>query len=144
MSIRRINGYLPKAIDAIKICGICDKKTLEIDKTFRGQISSFGAAVQMGSLQAAVAFFTKQGGSDTERQKLMDAIKMLVYPEENKKTLLELVICDHGGRKNEILDAAVAIKLAMNAYILVDAEAKKKRNQETAASAEEGSGGAGN
>lgn len=134
MAVYRINKYLPDAIDLLEKCNIAQKG--KIEKTFRGQISSFGAAVQMGSLTAAVAFFSEKGGAKSHREHLMLVLYNLVYKEKgnyvlpitddkgdvtNKevfKYLLEKVIGDKEAKKDEIIDAAVAVKLAMSAYVL--------------------------
>lgn len=119
---------IARAIPLLKDAGIVniDEKTNSeyIVKTFRGQISSFGAAVEMGSLVSAVAFFSSKGGSVTERPKLMEVIYLLITEKDkknigNRDTLLNYVI-EHNDAllKRQIIDAAVAVKLAMNAYEL--------------------------
>lgn len=100
-----------------------------IEKSFRSQISSFGAAVEMGSLLSAVAFFSNKGGSDTDRPKLMQAIYMLITnnEESNEKSLLMHVKDNNTAEtKRDVIDAAVALKLAMNAYELRDKDDKPK------------------
>lgn len=118
--------------------GIVDKETQSIPRSFRSQISSFGAAVTMGSLNAAVAFFSEQGKSKTDRGLLMDALYLMIkIPKDKidkmtnedirnkteKKNLLNYVIDvkdqNRLSVKKEIIDNAVALKLAMNAYELV-------------------------
>ena len=120
------DSMIIRAIEILKTVGIVktDKNSKEyIEKTFRGQISSFGAAVEMGSLLSAVAFFSDKGGSSTDRPKLMKAIYMLLKESDDdcdEKTLLRYV-ADHSGDrflKRKVIDAAVAVKLAMNAYDL--------------------------
>lgn len=118
-----IDAMIGRAIEVLDTVGIVqtDKKDDKkyINKSFRGQISSFGAAVQMGSLISAVAFYSSQGGAETDRSKLMDAIYLLVTNEKTvqEKALLRLVV-DKKVTKQQAIDAAVAIKLAMNAYEL--------------------------
>ena len=64
---------IARAISVLDTAGIVKKdknpEKLYIEKAFRGQISSFGAAVEMGSLLSAVAFFSSQGSSPTDRTK---------------------------------------------------------------------------
>lgn len=128
-----------------KVAGIVDEKTHSIPHSFRGQISSFGAAVTMGSLTAAVAFFSEQGQSKINRSLLMDAIYVMltmkkdelnkIESEELTKKLKEKgksCLLDHlleymkknnqDYIKQEILDNAAALKLAMNAYHLTKEE----------------------
>lgn len=119
--------------------GIVDEKEHSIPHSFRSQISSFGAAVTMGSLTASVAFFSEQGKSKTNRSLLMEAIYVMltkkksdlelmthkqISEEIEKNSLLKYVIDNHENDylKQEIVDNAVAIKLAMNAYHLTKEE----------------------
>ena len=115
-----VNQQIGDAYDALKECGIV--KNGKIEKAFRGQISTFGAAVTMGSLNAAIAFFSKDEKAKVERSKLIEAILVVIRKNEkvddNIKTLYEYV----SKKKNEeeckekIMNAAIAIKLAMNLY----------------------------
>ena len=127
---------IARAIQLLDDTGIVktDEKTKSkyIIKTFRGQISSFGAAVEMGSLLSAVAFFTSKGGSSTERPKLMEVIYLLITGKDkknigNEDTLLNYLI-EHNdpSMKRRIIDAAVAVKLAMNAYELREGGGKNE------------------
>ncbi len=138
MSTFRINFYIPKAIEYIKKDGILDENG-EVDKGFRSRISQFGASVKMGSLAAAVAFYSEQGGAKTDRSKLMKIIFRLVYPElaesATEKSLLLKVTGEDGDKyKEEILDAAAAIKLGLNAYAWKksgSSDAKEESEDET-------------
>lgn len=122
---------IARAISVLDTAGIVKKdknsEKLYIEKAFRRQISSFGAAVEMGSLLSAVAFFSSQGSSPTDRTKLMEAIYLLLTGNEKKdikenETLFRYVAQNPNNQqlKREVIDAAVAIKLAMNAYELRD------------------------
>jgi CRISPR-associated protein Cmr5 len=158
-----VDHLIGRAVGILRDVGIVqedENNKLYILKTFRGQISSFGAAITMGSLTSAVAFYSDKGGSDTDRYRLMNAIYLLVEEDEEtqkeaeieikkdkpknlkdksdsqnvqtvtpKAYLLNYVI-DHQNDttlnlKAKIVDAAVALKLAMNAYELRD----KKKDQ---------------
>lgn len=120
MNKKRVNELLLKAKEALVECEICDKSG-KIDHAFRGQISTFGASVVMGSLPAAVAFFCEQGGASVERNKLMQAIYFCLYGEKITPREVLQFVCDHNSYdlKEKITDAAVAIKLAMNFFELV-------------------------
>lgn len=119
-----------RAISVLDETGIVktdEKEKSYIEKAFRGQISSFGAAVEMGSLLSAVAFFSSQGSSPTDRTKLMEAIYLLLTEKKKKdikenETLLRYVAQKSNDKqlKSDVINAAVAIKLAMNAYELRD------------------------
>ena len=98
-----------------------------IKGSFRGQISSFGAAIVMGNLLAAIAYFSKQGGASVERQKLIAIIYDIIKKRhENENMPADLFSYANGEKKKgaernckeEILNAAIAVKLAMNLYKL--------------------------
>ena len=128
-----IDQEIEFAYEAIQSCGICNEAG-EVVKTYRGQISTFGAAITMGSLLQAVAFFSDQGGSDTERPKILKAVfevmkkwkekngasinqsNLFYYVrDERKKGSSEGLVC-----RDEVINAAIAVKLAMNLYKLVE------------------------
>ena len=120
MNKQRIDRYMKEAIELLQNLEIVQNG--KISKTFRGYISSFGAAITMGSLRSAIAFNSEQGGADKERQKLMQIIYRLIKkPEdvENKKLLTYVIEKNNDVElKEEIIDAAIAVKLAMNMYQL--------------------------
>lgn len=122
-----INQEIDAAYHALQSAGIANNK--EIDKTFRGQIAAFGAAVSMGNLLAAIAFFSEKGGASVERQKLLDAIYEIICQygsiKERGKDLYDYVrrAMDAGEAetcKEDIINAAIALKLAMNLYHLTE------------------------
>lgn len=124
MNKRRVDDLLPAAVDTLKNCKIVNEKN-EINKNFRGQISSFGAAVASGSLLAAAAFFNQQGGAKSDRGKLMDAINGLLKSklgyqtgETLFNTIRNIPQAKQRRLKEDVLACAVALKLAMNLYTL--------------------------
>ena len=101
-----------------------------IQAAYRGQIASFGASVMNGSLLASIVFFSDQSGAKVDRNLLMDAIfeilnkvidftKLKVQP----KTLFDYVK-DHNTKETKelVLEASVALKLAMNLFVLAGDE----------------------
>ena len=129
MSMQRINSWIAYGKEALHEIGIAEDG--KIVKTFRGQISSFGAAVSMGNLKSAVAFFSEQAGASVPRENLLRAIWFVLKRSEGikKEDILNEPIktneifdyvCknDSIALKNDFLDAAVAIKLAMNLFDL--------------------------
>lgn len=126
MNKARVNSLLPFAYDAIRESGIPSGDG-SVQKSFRSQISTFGAAVTMGSLTAAVAFFSDRGGAAVDRSKLPEAIFRVLKKDgaipDGCERLFDWVRAE-AGRGNEVecrdavLHAAVAIKLAMNLYPL--------------------------
>lgn len=122
-----INQEIDAAYHALENVGIANNK--KIDKTFRGQIATFGAAISMGNLLAAIAFFSEKGGASVERQKLLDAIHEIIskysFIEDKGKDLYDYVrkAMDNGKEetcKEDIINAAIALKLAMNLYHLTE------------------------
>ena len=126
---REIDRLIPQAYTALIDFGVAEGK--KIDSAFRGQISSFGAAVAMGSLLSAVAFFSAQGSSAFKRQNLMKAIYRLIVGENNAETatvkdtdLFDYVRNNTSTRQREketktaVYNAAIALKLAMNLFEL--------------------------
>ena len=115
-----INEEIGVAYKALSDVGIA--KNGKIEKTYRGQISTFGAAVVMGSLTSAVAFFSQNGEATVERQKLLEAILTVLKEtkkvDEKYKSLFQLVDEKKDDIKEEILNAAISLKLAMNLYEL--------------------------
>ena len=118
MNKRRVNEWLLPAKTALIKTEIAVNG--KINKTFRGQISSFGAAVIMGSLPAAVAFFSEQGGSTVERQKLVKAMYYCITGELiSPDKILEYICKNNNNELREMFtDASIALKLAMNFFEL--------------------------
>lgn len=141
---RKIDEYISKAIEVLNNNKKIVKEGGKIDKTFSGQIATFAVAVSTGSLLSAVAFFSDNGGASNERSSLMDVIYKIVIDENSQaitnqendsninSKLLEHVkneykefklkndIVSYNRIKEDILNAAIAVKLAMNFYELVD------------------------
>ena len=130
MNIRRVNDWIIFGKEALVALEIAENG--KITKTFRGQISSFGAAVSMGNLKSAVAFFSEQAGAAVAREKLIRAIwfvlqrakgvnKENIDVEKIKTDNIFNYVCENDSLKlkNDFLDASLAIKLAMNLFELV-------------------------
>lgn len=120
MNKKRVNDWILPAKEAIVKFGISNDKG-QVVKTFRGQISSFGAAVVMGSLKAAVAFFADDGESSVERTKLVKAMYYIVEKKEAKPEKVFEYICNNDDiqTREKFIDASLAIKLALNFFELV-------------------------
>lgn len=118
MNKREVDQEITAAYQALTDTGIVNKG--KIDSAYSSQIASFGAAVAMGSLLSAIAFFSTQGKALVERQKLMDAI-LWILKQENKapkecRRLFDYASTHGKEGKENIMNAAVALKLAMNLY----------------------------
>lgn len=131
MNKRIIDEEIQLAYDVLSATKIANNGV--INKAFRGQISSFGAAISCGSLISAVAFFSDQGSCSVDRTKLLSAIydvmkqQKHINPPQQKlfDYVREQISRDVGNNrayenacKEDILNAAIALKLAMNIYEL--------------------------
>ncbi|MEG1106916.1 MAG: type III-B CRISPR module-associated protein Cmr5 [Eubacterium sp.] len=132
MNKRIINEMIPKAYTVLETVKIA--KNGKINENYRGQISSFGAAVIMGSLLPAVAYFSEKGDADVDRTKIIKAITHLLYNNEKNVDKLNLfgtlknqigqgkntvdTLLDENYIKEKVINAAIALKLAMNLYDL--------------------------
>lgn len=120
MNKEKVNQLITVAYKELENQGIAQEG--KINKTYRGQISTFGSAISTGSLRAAVAFFSDQGNASVDRTKLMAAILNILKSEnkalESYKTLFDYVDKNEKDAKEAILNAAIALKLAMNLYHL--------------------------
>lgn len=120
MNRKVVDRLIPAAQEALVKTGIANGEV--ISNSYRGQISTFGAAIINGSLISAIAFFSDKGGASVDRVKLIDAIKLLIPDANTYKNLFEYV--KDKGKKNEsavkeqVLNAAIALKLAMNLFEL--------------------------
>ncbi len=137
MNKNEINRLLPVAYDVLKQTEIANEEN-QIKKTYRGYISTFGAAVSGGSLLAAIAFYSDRGDAGEDRTKLMKALYHLVEPKEQARKQQDFFTFIKGkilqdGRidvqkeavwKENTINAAIALKLAMNLYTLDKEEEK--------------------
>ena len=123
MNKKRVNDWILTAKEAIKDNEI--PKNGVVDKTFRGQIATFGAAVVMGSLKSAVAFFSEQNKSTVDRPKLIQAMYQIISEGKKPKTPTKDIfqyVCDNDSYElvEKFTDASIVLKLAFNFYNLVD------------------------
>ena len=143
MNKKRVDQWIPYAKEAIEKTGIAKNGT--VDSKFRSQISSFGAAVVMGSLKASVAFFADRGDAGVDRTKLLCAMEYVICKSRDSKknpdlkeitaiSVLEKV-CDPQNdpcqMKAEFIDAAIAIKLALNFFELKKSDEDGERDAES-------------
>ena len=121
MNKRRVDEMIPKAFDVLKQVGIV--KGDVINSAWRGQISSFGASMVQGSLLAAVSFFSAKGKQEegrtlVDRSLLVKAIERMLDLNESlfEYVKAKMASGDEMRAKETIVNAAVALKLAMNLY----------------------------
>lgn len=141
MNKRKVNAMIPEAYEVLRNIGIVQNEngTEQINKSYSAQISSFGAAIVMGSLLPAISFFSGSGNNGQnnrgkiDRSKITEAIRQLVYKSEPEGELFDVVkklieekkeikgrLLAENEVKEEIVNAAIALKLAMNLYHLVE------------------------
>ena len=127
MNSVEIDRYLPSAYCALEKFDIA--KNGNISNTFRSYISSFGASLTMGNLRAAVAFHSQQNNAKLQRDNLMKALYYIIaQPSSDEKitnTSLLRYIADHPEKdedviKEHIYNASIALKLAINMFVIVE------------------------
>lgn len=118
MDKKQVEELLPEAADVLA----AKFKNGKIPSTFRGYISSFGAAISMGSLMAAIAFYGNSDNKAKENRSILPDLILSVLKKRDSSitnnTLSEYVInCkDKVLAKQEIIHATIALKLAMNLF----------------------------
>lgn len=140
MNKGRIDKDLRAAYQALDKSGIVEdvEGRKVIDFSFRGQIASFGASISMGSLLSAIAFFSAQNSAEVARDKLMNAILFILKADgrakEDCSSLYAYAAERTDGKekdcREDILNAAIALKLAMNLYPRKNVEKKQDKGQE--------------
>lgn len=113
MDKKTVNKMIPQAYQVLSEQGT-------LDKELKGYIATFGAAVTMGSLPAAVAFYSSSGSS-AGREKLSEYLFKMVKMNDKtttEKNLFEYVISKRDAQevKELVLNAAIALKLALNLF----------------------------
>lgn len=133
MDKNRINRLLPIAVEVIK-----NKLSEPIPNEFRGYIASFGAAVTMGSLPAAVAYYSAASKNAKEDRTKLPVMILEVLKGENTDitvdTLFEYVTSFKNDNesfaiKEDVLHAAIAIKLGLNLFEIESKDKKVKEDE---------------
>ena len=124
MSKKRIDSWIPAAKQALIELEIV--RDGHIDKGFLSQITEFGAAVVMGRLRSAVAFYADSGNAEVDREKLVSAMYFCIFGEiKSAEDVLEFVYENESpDLKEKFTDASVALKLAMNFFSFRNGEAQ--------------------
>ena len=125
MNKSAVNDQLETAYEAIIKTKIADGSTGEykVKKAYRGQIATFGAAIITGSLKSAIAFFSDEGKASVNRLLIIKAIEYILEKRKIMKqgqSLFSYAKSESPEVKENIINAAIAIKLALNLFILVD------------------------
>ncbi len=128
----KINELIPKAMEAITSSKIADKDG-NVKKEFKGYIASIGASIIQAGLLPTLAFYQNSSGKKADSFKVLDAILLLIKQNWNNEKLISYVIAksttDNNLDKNklylieeDIMDAIVAIKLALRTFKIKDDE----------------------
>lgn len=126
MNKAEIDRYLPKAYLALQAFDVAQDG--KIPNGFRSYISAFGASILMGSLSAAVSFNSYQNNAKLQRDSLMKAIYYLITESDDASavegtSLLQYVnthLHEEDDIKEKIYNATIALKIAMNMYVLTE------------------------
>jgi CRISPR-associated protein Cmr4 len=116
---KRIEAYIPKAIDAVRNCNIANERN-EVPKQFNGYISSFAASVRQAGLLPTVLFFTSTTErSEEPREKVVEALNEII----GKPLVTQNGKVTDGITRDQVDDACTALKLAIRTFKLVNKDA---------------------
>ncbi len=130
----RIEKLVPIAIDVAEDLRAKDKYgnlkkekgEFYIQKKFKSYISSFGASVIQSGLIPALAFYSNDEGSNKERSRILKSIYKILEINSPSKNLLKYAVDEYKKEgvdkellKDQIMDAATALKLAIRTFKLV-------------------------
>ena len=135
MNQRVVKRMLPVALAVLEDPGICMVTEGTLLRVYRGVISSMGAAMVMSSFKAAVVFYADGGDSnrDLPRAEVLRAVHavatatftddgfryQLKQPEEITAEILPVDEKILSSLKESYINAAIALKQAMNVFSLV-------------------------
>ncbi|GAA0182523.1 type III-B CRISPR module-associated protein Cmr5 [Clostridium sediminicola] len=131
MGKKRIEILIPKALQAVT--DFIADNDMKVKTEYKGYISSFGASIIQSGLYTAIAFYESTTSEvEKERRNLLKAIRCVVdedYDKSDKELLMNYCMLNDiqfsqdnvSGKsktelKEEIIDAAIAIKLAIRTF----------------------------
>ncbi|MBP2143373.1 CRISPR-associated protein Cmr5 [Methanococcus voltae] len=127
MSKKQVESYIPEALNIIKKCNKVGDKGLWVEikgdndntlkvirKEVNGYLASYGPAIIQSGLIPAVVFYQ---GKD-EKKIVNDLILEVIGKKEDEynKDLLEYACNNEKEAKEEIMDAIIALKLALRTF----------------------------
>jgi CRISPR-associated protein Cmr5 len=154
-AMNKIEKLLPSALEAAKKFITIDNEQLSVPKQFKGYISSFGASVIQSGLMPTLAFYsdakkTKGNRSllipalifilfENKKDWVVDEVKdalVIVEADETMEKLKEVMHCffDWFLEQNkkspemlrkELMDASIALKLALRTFREVELKSEK-------------------
>lgn len=130
--MKKIEKYIPKAIDVLDDTTLGIVKNGKIDSTYNGYLSSFGASIITSGVLPTFIFYSKKAknDNDADRSLLIKAIEKMIKGIDinilqkqvngisKEITLLEKVMIayDDNQLKKMIQNCAIALKLAIRTY----------------------------
>ena len=129
MNKKMVDEYLPAAYDALNCEGVVESGG-KIKNSYRAHISTFGVMISMGSVLSAAALFcegNENSPASKERLLLAKCIYRIIKGKgcENQNNALFKYVREEVNKnkeravKEKMINAAIALKLAMNLYQLV-------------------------
>ncbi len=120
--MKKIEKLIPHAIKVIKDAGITDG--MEVRSEYNGYISSFGASITRSGLLPTVIFFENEDSDTNAKRHLVPkALLHLIGQQFNHEKLSDYVMkndTSHTEKLSEISDAAVALKIALRTYKILN------------------------
>ena len=125
----RINQMIPAAMSAAENNLTKPKKSDKIPSVYKGYISAFGSGIVNSGLLTTVAMFYYSDSSEGDRKPLLQAIFETAFSEterDKQRDFLKFLIARHkidahlSLEQSRIEDAAVALKLAVRTFDLVE------------------------
>lgn len=129
--MKNIDTYIQEALEALKEDTLGIVQGGKINKTYNGYLSSFGASIITSGLLPTFIFYSKKAknNSDADRSKILTAIEKMLKKLHNDilpndENILQKVITHPADRrlKKAIEQCAIALKLAIRTYELVDTQ----------------------
>jgi CRISPR-associated protein Cmr5 len=124
MSKKRVENYIPRAIEVLE-----EKfKNKAIPKEYNGYISAFGAGIIQNGLKPTVAIYeNKQANNKSDKDVLTEIILQIIDSNTQENSLLRYILSSKENEdilKEKIKDAAIAIKLSIRTFKLVEKKDK--------------------
>lgn len=113
--MKRVEKLVPRALQAAAML----EENGAINKAYNGYIATFGASIRQAGLLPTILFFSKESESTkADRRKILHAIKEILGLQDDLHSYAQ----NDPKAKENIIDAAIALKLAIRAYKLRDEE----------------------
>lgn len=116
MSKKRIESYIPEAINVLSE----EFKEGEIPSEYSGYISAFGVSIIQSGLKPTLALYENESAqTKSDKAVLTNLILNVLDANTKDKSLLKYVLSHKKPElKSQIIDIAVALKLAIRTFAL--------------------------